>query len=106
MTCENLVPLTKWLEEPEKKGQCKSCSLGALIPEYLDVLAEFEVPGLKEEIDKALNDESDPIGKVAQVLDEVKQKVSDEVRARLQVLDCGAINHDGGYEGSDGDGEG
>jgi len=98
-SCDNLEPLTSWIDKPEEKGQCKSCALSGLIPEYCDVLAEFnQVPDIREKIEAALEDSNDPIGKVAQVLDGAKEAVDDEVKARLQALDCEAINYEGRYE--------
>lgn len=97
-TCDNLEPLTDWIGKPEKEGQCKSCALSGLIPEYCDVLAEFNLPDIRERIEAALEDTQDPIGEVAQLLDKAKQNASDEVKARLQALDCAAINYEGDYE--------
>jgi hypothetical protein len=87
----NPIPMAKWLEE-EKEGECRPCSLAVAVPRYQEVLQEAGLDGESDKLAVALQDEEDPVMKVAEAMDAVKEAVSDEVREELKSVDCMAQN--------------
>lgn len=82
-------PLAEWLQEPQAEGECKPCGLSAIVGYYQEQLQDSGYPELAEKITAAFegDGEEDIILKVAQVMDEVKSQVPEEVRQELLEFD-------------------
>ncbi len=89
--CMNLV---QWFKEPEKEGQCKSCSLASLVSLYARTLKENGGEEIANEIDSIAKDiTADKLAtspeNVAKALDFIKTNIQDDnLRAKLRELDC------------------
>lgn len=85
------MPMAEWLEK-EEKGECRPCVIAVAVPHYEEVLEQTGYTKEADKVAEALGDEEDPVLRVAQAMDEVKEAVSDEVREQLRAVDCEAQN--------------
>lgn len=85
--CACIVGMKEWVEQPTDGKECRPCLLGPVIQWYMGELQEKGLNDLATEIEKAVEG-----GEVALAtkLDEVKEKVSPELKARLREFDCHA----------------
>ena len=86
-TCQ---PLKQWVDT-ETEGECRPCGIASLVGEYQSVLDNQGHPELSKEISEALLDENDPVGSVAQRMDDIKTKVPEELGKQLKEMDCIAM---------------
>lgn len=82
-------PVAEWLKT-EIEGECRPCGIAAMVGEYQHILEDSGHPELSTDITKALLDTKDPVGAVAEMMDKVKSKVSEEIKNQLQEIDCNA----------------
>ncbi len=80
--------LSTWVTKADNPGSCNSCSLAALTSEYHQALIEGGHGELFEQVNQALADPEDPIGKVAAAMDQIKDSVPSSLREELQTIDC------------------
>lgn len=86
--CQNILPLTDWLETLGEDFDCQACDLATIAPWYRDLLQKKGYPELAAKI-QALADGEPTNAEVARVLDEVKETVQDgEVEQELVLYDC------------------
>ena len=85
-TCQSL---SDWLKNASET-ECAPCGIAAAVGEYQSVLEENGKNDLSIKISQALLDNHDPVGKVAEVMDSIKQEVSEELKNTLQEIDCSA----------------
>ena len=83
-------PLKIWIDT-EAEGECRPCGIASLVGEYQSVLENQGHLELSKEISEALLDEKDPVGSVAQKMDEIKTKVPEELGKQLKEMDCSAM---------------
>lgn len=87
--CELTLPMAQWVtESAEDPELCVPCGLGAITPWYRDILEKAGLKELAARVDGLA--ESEPTNlEVAELLDEVKAAVDNEVvRGNLQLYDC------------------
>jgi len=94
------VPMAKWLED-ENEGECRPCSLAVAVPEYQRVLEDAGLSDHATSLTAALEDEEDPVMRVAEAMDKVKEAVPGEVREALRAVDCMAQNSQEGATNGD-----
>jgi len=87
MEVQQARSLADWLQEEEVDGECRPCGIAVILGDYQKVLDEGGHPELSREIAEAISSEDDPILKVAQAMDNAKEKVDDELRGILLELD-------------------
>ena len=87
MADQQAKPLAEWLQEEEQDGECRPCAIAVILGDYQKVLVAGGHSELSEEIAEAICADEDPILKVAQAMDEAKEKVDDELRGILLELD-------------------
>ena len=87
--CENVLPLTDWLQVVEAaKGYCPPCNLAVITPWYRDLLRDQGFPDLAARIDAFGENEPDPHDLV-RTLDEVKEALDNAtVKDTLRLYDC------------------
>jgi Tfp pilus assembly major pilin PilA len=87
----NPEKVVDWLNN-EPEGQCRPCSLAVAIPKYQEVLEKAGATEQAKLFTEALADEEDPVMKVAEAMDKVKEAVTPEVQVQLKAIDCMAQN--------------
>jgi G3E family GTPase len=83
--CACIVSMEEWVQHPSEV--CRPCLLGPVTQWYRDELQEKGLNDLAKEVEEAVD--SGPVV-LATKLDEVKNKVSPELKARLREFDCHA----------------
>lgn len=85
--CASVIDMGTWLQQPSGDGTCRPCLLAPVTQWYMDALRTAGMQGLATDLEGAVDG-----GEVALAtkLDEVKSKVSPELRARLKEFDCHA----------------
>jgi hypothetical protein len=83
----NPEKVVDWLNN-EQEGQCRPCSLAVAIPKYQEVLEQAGATEQVKIFENALADEEDPVMKVAEAMDKIKEAVAPEVVEQLKVIDC------------------
>lgn len=86
-SCASVINMGTWVQQPDGNGVCRPCLLAPVTQWYMDTLRAAGMGGLVADLEGAVDG-----GEVALAakLDEVKEKVPDEVRARLREFDCHA----------------
>lgn len=83
----NPVPLKQWMKEDDAPGkECRPCVLSVGMSWYHSELTERGLTDLAQELE-GIKDTGDP-EEVASVMDEIKDRVPDEVKTRLLEFDC------------------
>jgi len=93
--CACIIDMREWIQQPDDQ-KCRPCLLGPVTQWYRDELQAKGLNDLATEVEKAV--EGGEIA-LATKLDEVKDKVSPELKARLREFDC----HAQLYEGEEGE---
>ena len=83
--CASTISMRDWIQQPGDGKVCRPCLLGPVIQWYNDVLKEKGLDDLATEVVSAV-EEGEIVA--ATKLDEVKDKVSPELKARLREFDC------------------
>jgi G3E family GTPase len=94
--CVSTISMRDWIQQPGDGKVCRPCLLGPVIQWYSDVLKEKGLGDLATEVVNAV-EEGEIVA--ATKLDEVKDKVSPEVKARLREFDCQAQLYKGEEDG-------
>ncbi len=81
--------VSEWLND-EIEGECRPCALATAVPLYQETLENAGEKKQLEKLDEAFADETDPVGKIAQFMDDVKDVVDPTVAAQLREIDCEA----------------
>jgi hypothetical protein len=94
--CDSVIEMATWVQQPNGEGPCRPCLLAPVTQWYMDVLKTGGMEELATELERAVDG-----GEVelAAKLDEVKGRVSPEVRARLKEFDCHAQLYKGDADG-------
>ena len=95
VTCENVKPMAKWLQETEVDPKvCKPCAVALLTGDYKEVLADAGHEDKVAMLDALLVpvEGQDIAMNVAVAMDRVKAEVEEPVREQLLELDCMAQN--------------
>ncbi len=79
--------MTEWIQT-EASEECRTCSLAVLIGEYQNVLSKAGEEDKSKRISQALLLPEDPILRVAEEMDKIKEEVTEGIKAELQGLDC------------------
>jgi len=83
-----VIPMARWLED-EKDGECRPCSIAALVGEYQKALNDGGRKDLADRFTGLLESESDDIVmNTAKLMDEAKKLVPEPVKETLVMLDC------------------
>jgi hypothetical protein len=84
--CAYITNMEEWIKQPDDKI-CRPCLLGPVTQWYRDELQENRLGELAKEVESAVDN-----GEVALAakLDEIKEKVSPELKERLREFDCHA----------------
>lgn len=87
MGCRKLEPMSTWVKGT---GQgCRPCRIASIgVSKYNKILREAGQEELVEQVRGALLDEEDTISKLVTVMDSVKAVAPEDVRARLESVDC------------------
>jgi hypothetical protein len=85
--CESTIDMATWVRQPNGDGPCRPCLLAPVTQWYMDILKTGGMEFLAAELEGAVDGGEEAL---AAKLDEVKGKVSPEVRARLREFDCHA----------------
>lgn len=85
--CACTIPLKEWMELGDE-DLCRSCMLAPLTQWYRDELVEQGLGDIAKEIEEA-GEREGPV-ELSQKLDEIKERVSDDVKERLREFDCEA----------------
>lgn len=85
--CSSVISMRDWLEQPSEGGVCRPCLLPPVIQWYMDVLNTAGRNDLAAELEGAVDGGEVT---VATKLDEVKERVSPDVKGRLKEFDCHA----------------
>jgi len=89
--CGEILFLTDWVEQQEESGEreCIPCDLATIGPWYRDLLKNKGYQELADKVNDFADDPSPDPHKFAEVLDEVKEKITDEdTRKELLAYDC------------------
>jgi hypothetical protein len=95
--CASVINMGTWVQQPSGDGVCRPCLLAPVTQWYMDALSTAGLNNLAVELEGAVDG-----GEVALAtkLDEVKSKVSPELKARLREFDCHAQLYKGEEDGS------
>ena len=94
--CTHIIHMRDWIQQPDDKI-CRPCLLGPVIQWYRDELQAKGLNDLAIEVEGAI--EGGEIT-MATKLDEIKSKVSPELKARLREFDCYAQIYKGEEDGN------
>jgi hypothetical protein len=85
--CASIIDMGTWVQQPSGDGICRPCLLAPLTQWYMDVLRTEGMNNLATDLEGAVDG-----GEIALAtkLDEVKDKVSPDLKARLKEFDCHA----------------
>jgi hypothetical protein len=83
-----VIPMAEWLEQ-EKDGECRPCSIAALVGEYQKALNSNGQKDLADRFTSLLGSESDDVVlDIAKLMDEAKKLAPEPVKETLVMLDC------------------
>lgn len=86
--CACTIGMAKWMEQGDTEDECRSCLLAPVTQWYRDELEERGLGDVAKELED-LGEGATPI-EIAQKLDEIKDRLPDDVRTRLREFDCSA----------------
>lgn len=89
--CACIISMAAWIGEGDTEEECRSCLLAPVTQWYRDELKERGLGDLAKELE-TMAESSQPL-EVAQKLDEIRDKVPEEIRNRLKDFDCAAQVH-------------
>lgn len=89
--CACIINMAEWMAKGDTEEECRSCLLAPVTQWYRDELKERGLGDLVNELE-AMAETSQPV-EIAQKLDEIRDKVPEEVRNRLRDFDCAAQVH-------------
>ena len=106
--CENVLPLTEWLDQKEQDPEsCPPCELSVITPWYSDMLKEQGYTELAQRIDDVVGQEGEETDsrKLVETLDEIKESVDNvRVKETLTLYDCMMQDFQGESEKGEPDG--
>lgn len=94
--CASIINMRDWVQQPGDDSVCRPCLLAPVTQWYMDVLKTTGLPDLAVELEGAVEHGE---AALAAKLDEVKDRVSPEVKARLREFDCHAQLYKGEQDG-------
>lgn len=87
--CENLKPMSQWLEEDtNEEGTCRPCSIGTLLGYYQKALEKHGNEELSKQLAASLEVQDDVIMSAAKAMDTIKDAADESLRQELRELDC------------------
>lgn len=89
--CACITTMSEWMAKGDTEEECRSCLLLPVTQWYRDELKERGLDDLAKELEAAA-ETSQPL-ELAQKLDEIKDKVPEEVSTRLRDFNCAAQVH-------------
>ena len=89
--CACITTMSEWMAKGDTEEECRSCLLAPVTQWYRDELKERGLGDLAQELE-TMAETSQPL-EVAQKLDEIRDKVPEEVKNRLKDFDCAAQVH-------------
>lgn len=95
--CASIIGMRDWIQQPDNDGVCRPCLLAPVTQWYMNELQGKGLNDLAAELEGAVNGDEITL---ATKLDEVKDKVSPDLKARLKEFDCHAQLYKGGEDGN------
>ena len=89
--CACTVPMTEWVKEQSKS--CRPCLLGPVVQWYTEELQDKGHKPLADGLMKAVDENDTDAVPVCQKMDEIKENVGVELKARLREFDCEIQNY-------------
>jgi len=89
--CACVTNMAEWIAQGDTEEDCRSCLLAPVTQWYRDELKARGLGDLAKELE-TMAETSQP-AELAQKLDEIRDKVPEEVKNRLKDFDCAAQLH-------------
>lgn len=90
--CASIIGMGKWVQQSSDDGVCRPCLLAPVTQWYMDALNTSGLNNLAAELEGAVDGGELTL---ATKLDEIKDRVSPDVKNRLREFDCHAQTYKG-----------